>query len=592
MKIFTHKKWVREDYFLNFTKISIIVFVSVYLLGNFVPFYEGRDAYLYGILSVNFSQGIFEISNELLENTGKSQFIGSNWLKTVHETAIPSSGQGFSSIGALFFVVGGYYGLFYLTPILTILLFIFSERIATKLFGKYCGLLTLLFLTTNHLIFRNSINLQTESFFALLFILGCYFLITFFHSSQTSRLVIASIFFVAASFIRIPGIVFLPAELVSIVGFFVIQTIWKKKDLSQPFNLSFSLLNKKLVKISLAIAVPWVLFLIFWFTYYDYYFDEPFTNYRQITATANKFAYNPETYGDSKISSLFTIDVKSFENVKGFSKYLLPYQFPATYNQLDNNFDSVLGKNWLGLAGILILFSSLIISLYFKIKRVEILIFLILIVSLVWFYSAVTTQERAVYGLPGRYMIPLFILSSMIFSFLIMKILKQKSIKIPVKVIKIVTVIILISFFSASIYHANPAQSLINGEWEFKNPQKFADRYPLDLEGLTSRSVILTQNRDWAVDYGVIPFYPMYKGELYPESIELLKQIILDRYDVFIFKQPTGSMEKNTIKDLINDHGFIVKDYSKSFCKIMLKEPNEVKENSDDICLNQIFKRR
>jgi len=346
------------------------------------------------------------------------------------------------------------------------------------------------------------------------------------------------------------------------------------------------------MKISLAVAVPWVLFLIFWFTYYDFYFDDPFTNYRQITATANELAYSSEIHKDAKFSSLFTLEPKSFENVKGFSKYLLPYQFPATYNQLDNNFDSVLGKNWLGLAGILILFSSLIISLYFKIKRVEILIFLILIVSIVWFYSAVTTQERAADGVPGRYMIPPFILSSMIFSFLIIKILKQKSIKIPVKVIKIVIIIILISFFSAAIYHANPAQALIKGEWEFKNPLKFADRYPLDLEGLSSQSVVIDLNGDFAVDYGVIPYNPVYKGELYPESIELLKHIILDGYDVFIFKQPTVSAEKDIIKDLINNHGFVVKDYSKSFCKIMLKEPNEVKENSDDICLNQIFKRR
>ena len=206
-------------------------------------------------------------------------------------------------------------------------------------------------------------------------------------------------------------------------------------------------------------------------------------------------------------------------------------------------------------------------------------------------------QERAEYGVPGRYMLPPFILSSMILSFLIMKILKlkiikQNSFKITVKAIKIVTVIILISFFSASIYHANPAQSLINGEWEFKNPQKFADRYPLDLEGLTPQSVILAHKGDLAVDYGVIPFYPTYRGELHPESIELLKQIILDGYEVFIFKQPTGLTEKDTIKKLINDHGFIVKDYSKSFCQIMIKEPNDNKKNFDDICLSQIFKRR
>ena len=59
-----------------------------------------------------------------------------------------------------------------------------SERISTKLFGKYCGLLTLMFVATNHLIFRNSLNLQTESMFALLFLVGTYFFITFFKTKK------------------------------------------------------------------------------------------------------------------------------------------------------------------------------------------------------------------------------------------------------------------------------------------------------------------------------------------------------------------------------------------------------------------------
>lgn len=593
-----------KDVILNCSKIAIILFVAIYLLENFSPFYEAKDGYLYGIVGVNLSEGVFSISNELLDETGKSQFIGTNWLKTIYGDAIPRSGLGFSSLAAVSFIIGGYYGLFYLSPLITILLFIFSERISTKLFGKYCGLLTLLFLSTNHLIFRNGVGLQTESIFSLFFIVGCYFLVTFFHKRHLYQLFLTSIFFVAATFMRINGIILFPAEIILLIGFFIIVKVIGSNSAGTDNNhsagnskLFFSVFNKKSLKLCFLMLIPWIIFLIFLFSYNNYYFGEPFTNYRQITATANEFAYNPESHRDAKISSLFSLETKNFENVKGFSKYLLPYQFPATYLQLDNNFDNIFGNNWLGLVGILILFLGLIISLYSKNKRLEILIFLILISSTVWFFSAVTTEERAAAGYQGRYMIAPFILSSMILSFLIIKFLKLKiikhsSIKISVKVIKVVFVIILISFFSVSIYHTNPAQSLIKGEWEFKNPQKFADRYPLDLEGLTPKSVILAENGDLAVDYGVIPFYPTYRGEIHPESIELLKQIILDRYDVLIFKQPTRSMEKDIIKKLINDHDFIVKDYSKSFCKIMLKELNDIKANSDDICLNQIFKRR
>ena len=68
------------------------------------------------------------------------------------------------------------------------------------------------------------------------------------------------------------------------------------------------------------------------------------------------------------------------------------------------------------------------------------------------------------------------------------------------------------------------------------------------------------------------------------DSIILLKDVILDGYDVFVFKQPTTSLEKSMLSNLTEKHGFIFKDYSSSFCKVSLMDERNL-ENSDSVCL-------
>ncbi len=87
-----------SDKLMNLTKISILVFLSIYLFGNFTPFYEAADAYLYAINAVNIANGKFSISNELLQETGKIEFTG-KLTKTIYNTAVPTAGLGLSVIG-------------------------------------------------------------------------------------------------------------------------------------------------------------------------------------------------------------------------------------------------------------------------------------------------------------------------------------------------------------------------------------------------------------------------------------------------------------------------------------------------------------
>lgn len=577
---------------MNSTKILIIILVSVYLIGNFIPYYEERDAYLYGLVATNLSNGEFSITNDLLQDTGRIEFVGGNWLKTVHNTAVPIGGIGLPIIGAIFYTIAGHFGLFYLIPIFTILLLIASDRIVTSLFGKYVGFLTLLIVASSNLLLRNSQSLQTESIFALFFILGTFYLIKYLKEKRDFTLILASTFFVIGTFIRIGGIIVFPIEIGIIVGYFSLLMYRRKKSsnnlidkINKKTKISFlRLVNKSSLKGCIILLVPWMVFFIFWFSFYGYYFDEPLTNYREIS-----HKYNEERHGRSNIASLISIDKQDFENIKQYSKYSLPYQITAIYNNAEHNYDNVFSKNWLGVIFLIILSSILLTSLYFKVKRLEIIVFVILILGIIWFYSSVTTEERAQYGVPGRYIIPGFILSSALFGISITSLIKidwvkNKLLKNFQTGLKILFVAILIVFFLLAFYYSPSIQSFVSNYFEIKNPWELTKIYPRDLEGLTTNSVILSYHGDRVLDYGVILFIPASQNQIPKESIELLDQILIDGYNVYVFKDPIVKNEKERINQMVENHGFVLKDFSSSFCKLEKSSPDK-SEFSDEVCL-------
>jgi len=198
----------KTDKTLNIIKIAIIVFTSFYLIGNFAPYYMGVDSLVYGVSAVNLANGTWGISNELLKETGLLEFVPHQWVKTVHNTAVPLGNPGIYGVAAFFYLLAGYYGLFYLGPIFTILLLIFSERIATKLFGKFTGLVTLVLVSTSGIILIHGLWLYTDLIFSVFFILGCFYLIKFLKERRTRLIFLCSVFFTISTFIRMNGLIF------------------------------------------------------------------------------------------------------------------------------------------------------------------------------------------------------------------------------------------------------------------------------------------------------------------------------------------------------------------------------------------------
>jgi hypothetical protein len=576
------------DLAIIIAKIFIIAFSAYSVTANFLPFYEGANPYFYGVNSVLFANGHFSVTNQLLQETGWSELIPENWLLTDHGTAVPMSGTGLMAIGSLFYLIGGYYGLFYLAPISFIILLILSERISSKIFGDYVGFFTLLTIASSNLLFRNSIEFQTESVFSIFILVGVFFLIKFLKTKNNYFLLLSTIIFTLSTWIRLNGLIALPLEIVIILIYFFLQILRQNKSLikinkfeSKSQQIIKKLKNRKVLKIFLIIVITWSFFLISHTIYYEYNFGSPLANYGDVKKLKNY---------DTSISDIFKFESKDYENIKQFSKYLLPYQIPAVYNNLDENFENMMGKNWIGLISIGSLLSIMAISLLTKDKRTEILTLIIFIGSIVWFFSSITTEYRAEQGVPGRYMLPAFVLSTMIFGYFLQKIIKTSIseqriiLKKVIKISKIILILILGVFFILAFYYSNPVQIIIEEGWEFKNPEEFSKRYPLSSEGLTKDSVLVTVIGVRALEYGLTSFNPISETEISSDSVNRLKKIIKEGHDVYTFKIPFLEFEKNTYNNLINEYGFILKEYSKTFCKVEFQTSDNLK--SDKECLD------
>ena len=129
MNIFFNSVIHNEKKILLAIKIIVILLASIYLLGNFFPFYFGIDSFLYGTWGINVANGSYEYTNEFLLQTNHTEFIPGAFVKTTHNTIVPFGGPGLYGLSAISYFLGGYYALFYLGPISCILFLIISERI-------------------------------------------------------------------------------------------------------------------------------------------------------------------------------------------------------------------------------------------------------------------------------------------------------------------------------------------------------------------------------------------------------------------------------------------------------------------------------
>jgi len=154
-------------------------------------------------------------------------------------------------------------------------------------------------------------------------------------------------------------------------------------------------------------------------------------------------------------------------------------------------------------------------------------------------------------------------------------------------------VIFLLVFFFIAFFYAPLIQSILADDYKFNNPQDFAARYPIDTEGLTSKSIILDTKGYNTHEFGAIPLRGV-REDLKPEQfanhsvaqrlILSIKNLMKDNYDVYVFKDPSREVNKLYFKYLVEENDFILKDHSKTLCKFYLAENLNITK-SDKVCV-------
>jgi len=220
------------------------------------------------------------------------------------------------------------------------------------------------------------------------------------------------------------------------------------------------------------------------------------------------------------------------------------------------------------------------------------------------FYSS---DYAVTIGQDGRVMIPALTTTFILFGYIVQRILQinfrrysRKGTNNISKTVKVGLWIIIGIFLVGSVLGLGvyQVQKIMKDDFNI-NPEVHVSRYPLDSEGLSGESIIVETKGRRALEYNASPFLPARGSwfnsinELDPnlvaqEPIKILKKVMKDGYNAYAFKEPDRKFEPLYFRYLEAEQGIILKDYSKTFCKMdLIESVSETSENqikSDDIC--------
>jgi len=620
----------RKGLVLNAVKILMIAAMSVYMVGHFVPYFDGLDSHEYGANAKAIANGDFEITNPLLEEYGRQEFAGG--LKvTVRDTGIPAAGVGLSLMGAAAYKAFGEWGLYYFSPVAGIALLVATERTSTRLFGAGAGLFALLLVSLHgHLLWLIT-RFVTDVTFSLFLVLGAFFLIRYLKSGADRHILLASACLAFSAFVRIPGVVALPAELAILAGHVALGRMWGGNAWPSPRGLASACLAdplycmralrarlplRRLAVTGSFVLIPWIVFLLFWFGFNYAYFGDPLTNY--LSAGSDGWSATRGT-----VESLSPQSPSFVENAMGFSHFLLPYPASALHLSVPGVAEGIAGScpapgctaesgdaagsfaerlvQAGGMVSIVALCAAACVAVRRRECRGAVAVLVVLTLGMVWFY-ATQRLDVDIYGDSAfRYMIPGYILAAMAYGYAVNAVfaggLLQRASRRR-RAVKAASLLLVVMIFAASFTYHTPANAtagdLIAGTFQilglpthytpanatagddrryffdFSDPASYEEqRYPLNDNEIPPSSVLYGHiiSTD---EYGVIPFTPQvkyYTKEASDGSVALLKDVML-RHEVFVLKGDYPHVTAKIYADLVNNHKAVLVDHSANFCRV------------------------
>ena len=311
-----------------------------------------------------------------------------------------------------------------------------------------------------------------------------------------------------------------------------------------------------------------------------------------------------EIRGEGKsVTAFFQFDSKFFEFTKYYSTSLLPDSIKNSLIEFSSTENSPpFERNWIGIFSLFIFIPAIMLSFYDKTKRKEITIFCLFIAGWIFFHSsnyiAPTIENPPTTFLRDRYMIPMLPLFYMFFGFIIYRLwrvnFKRNSNhhpKLSVKGLKIIFIILVFILLATSLSSSRAVADVNNKQLQFHNPITATERYPLDMEGLSETSVIVGGASRNILEYNLISFFPYWELGRYEDvnpdtipkkPIQTLKTIMEEGYEAFMFKGGLTRADLPYFTYLEAEHGIILQNYSKTFCKLeMIKPQNELSEPSE-----------
>lgn len=596
--------WSSLDYIVNVSKIAIIVFVAFVLFTQFIPWYIGSDSVVYGLTGAHLLNGFYGHTNELLQETGRVEFVPNQWVKTIHNSAVPLMAPGFPVLIATALFVGGDYALLFLPAFIMILFFVAAERIATKLFGKYIGLFTLVLMASSSLIMNHGKLLLTEGAFSLFFIIGFYYLMRALRDERGMSIFLSSLFFSVATLIRSNGMIIFPIEIILISGLFILNFVKKEKDqrtlvrTSKNSSITSQMFKENNLKKIGLMLLPWIFVILFWLSFNMYFFGDPLTH---IYSSFPDFPIQTSDIGTSSFQFLEVDENRITKSGKYFWKLMPNFLVQPCY---DLEIEYCVNKIVFALSSFLLLISALLISLIKKRNRVEIIGCILLIFTFVFFFSS-----NSIAAFSPRFMIPIFPLIFMsigflIFNFIYPDIIKNQILKkyeIHNKSIIIVMLAFFLMYSGYIISETNSYKTLekfAKNGFNFKNPELY-NKIQDNPQGMSPNSVFVKTRGSAAVHFGVIPFnaFPNITirdgfelSDLKTDTVELLKKIMYDGYNVYVKKNPRvhAEFDESFKRVLIQNHDMHMKDFSRTFCKLELNLAGS-DNSTDEVCIGTFY---
>jgi len=233
---------------------------------------------------------------------------------------------------------------------------------------------------------------------------------------------------------------------------------------------------------------------------------------------------------------------------------------------------------------ILMMIIFFVVAWHYKHKKTEVIVFIAFIIGTLSFYSLFFNDKpySEVYYITGdiqeRYMIPNFVLFSMLFGFIVNRIWKINFKNNPSRInlqksFRIVFISILVLFLLASFSDSTIGKSLSDRKIPFTSPAEATEL--ISTRTIFPENSILIGDGKKAIFLGAIPFYTNYgfeKNEWNPQlinykDIQILQKILDDGYDVYANR--IQNKEESVFFDYLeSEYGLILYPNSDDFCKL------------------------